>query len=96
MKIMTQGKHLWTRTWGSTICGQAVDSLLFYPLAFYGVWTSADVLTVLATNWGLKVLWEILLTPATYAVVGFLKRREGVDVFDTDTSFSPFAGSPQV
>ena len=93
MKIMTQGKHLWTRTWGSTICGQAVDSLLFYPLAFYGVWTSADVLSVLVTNWALKVLWEILLTPATYAVVGFLKRREGVDVFDTDTSFSPFAGA---
>ncbi|MDE2405069.1 MAG: queuosine precursor transporter [Sphingomonadales bacterium] len=96
MKIWTGGKHLWTRTWGSTICGQAADSLLFYPLAFYGVWTTEDVLTVLVTNWALKVLWEILLTPATYAVVGFLKSREGVDVFDDGTAFSPFAKAPAV
>ena len=96
MKIWTQGKHLWTRTWGSTICGQAVDSLIFYPLAFAGVWTTQSVLTVLVTNWALKVLWEILLTPATYAVVGFLKSREGVDVYDTGTEFSPFAKAPSV
>jgi len=95
MKILTQGKYLWTRTWGSTICGQAVDSLIFYPLAFLGVWSNDLVLTVLATNWALKVLWEILLTPLTYAVVGFLKRREGVDVFDTDTSFSPFSSAAE-
>ena len=96
MKIWTGGKHLWTRTWGSTIAGQALDSAIFYPLAFAGVWTSQSVVTVMLTNWGLKVLWEILLTPATYAVVGFLKRREGVDVFDTDTEFSPFAKAPAV
>ncbi|RVU03252.1 VUT family protein [Novosphingobium umbonatum] len=95
MKIMTQGKHLWTRTWGSTICGQAVDSLLFYPLAFAGVWTTQNMLMVLVTNWALKVAWEIVLTPATYAVVGYLKQREGVDVFDTDTSFSPFSSEPE-
>jgi uncharacterized PurR-regulated membrane protein YhhQ (DUF165 family) len=95
MKIMTGGKHLWTRTWGSTICGQAVDSLLFYPLAFAGVWTTHNVLMVLATNWALKVLWEIVLTPATYAVVGFLKTREGVDVYDTDTQFSPLPARPR-
>ena len=96
MKIWTAGKHLWTRTWGSTIAGQAVDSLIFYPLAFAGVWTTQSVLTVMVTNWALKVLWEILLTPATYAVVGFLKRREGVDVYDTGTEFSPFAKAPSV
>lgn len=90
MKIATQGKHLWTRTIGSTFFGQGVDSLIFYPLAFLGVWTTANVLTVMATNWALKVVWEALLTPVTYAVVGFLKRREGVDVFDEGTNFTPF------
>jgi hypothetical protein len=94
MKVWTGGKYLFTRTWGSTIAGQAVDSLLFYPIAFAGVWTTNGVVTVLITNWALKVLWEIALTPATYAVVGFLKRAEGVDVFDTDTNFSPFGKAP--
>ena len=93
MKIATQGKHLWTRTIGSTFFGQGVDSLIFYPLAFLGVWTTANVLTVMVTNWALKVAWEALLTPVTYAVVGFLKRREGVDVFDEGTSFTPFRAS---
>nr|WP_227711256.1 VUT family protein [Novosphingobium ovatum] len=90
MKVWTGGKYLFTRTWGSTIAGQAVDSLLFYPLAFLGVWTTQAVVMVLITNWALKVAWEILLTPATYAVVGFLKRAEGVDVFDEHTNFTPF------
>lgn len=93
MKVMTQGKHLWSRTIGSTIFGQATDSVIFYPLAFWGIWTPAQVVTVMLTNWGLKVLWEVVLTPVTYAVVGWLKRREGVDVFDTDTNFSPFKTS---
>ncbi len=91
MKIWTAGKHLWSRTIGSTFFGQAVDSALFYPIAFLGVWETADVLTVMMTNWALKVLWEALLTPVTYGVVGWLKAREGVDVYDTDTEFSPFA-----
>ncbi|WP_068072941.1 queuosine precursor transporter [Novosphingobium lentum] len=91
MKILTGGKHLWTRTIGSTVFGQFVDSLIFYPVAFLGTWTTHDVVLVMVTNWALKVVWEVLLTPATYAVVGFLKRREGVEVFDTDTDFSPFA-----
>lgn len=98
MKIWTGGTKLWSRTIGSTVFGQAVDSLLFYPLAFYGAegWTPHQVLQVLATQWVLKVSWEVILTPFTYAVVGFLKRREGVDVFDSDTDFSPFAkaGAP--
>lgn len=90
MKIWSNGKHLWQRTIGSTIVGQGVDSLLFYPLAFLGAWTTTQVLTVMVTNWGLKVLWEVVLTPVTYAVVGKLKAIEGVDVFDTDTDFTPF------
>jgi uncharacterized integral membrane protein (TIGR00697 family) len=96
MKIMTQGKHLWTRTISSTIFGQAVDSAIFYPLAFAGTWETKDVITVMFTNWFLKVLWEVLLTPATYAIVGFLKSREGVEVFDTGIEFSPFAKVPVV
>jgi uncharacterized integral membrane protein (TIGR00697 family) len=92
MKVLTSGKHLWTRTIGSTVVGQGVDSLIFYPLAFWGAagWTNDLVLQVLVTQWVLKVGWEALLTPATYAVVGFLKRREGVDVYDTSTDFTPF------
>jgi uncharacterized integral membrane protein (TIGR00697 family) len=91
MKILTQGKHLWSRTIGSTIVGQAVDSAIFYPVAFLGVWETSAVITVMITNWAMKVAWEALLTPVTYAVVKWLKGREGVDVYDTDTEFSPFA-----
>ena len=90
MKIWTQGKHLWSRTIGSTIFGQGVDSLIFYPLAFWGVWENGQVLTVLVTNWLLKVSWEVVLTPATYVVVNRLKRHEGVDLFDEGTDFTPF------
>jgi uncharacterized integral membrane protein (TIGR00697 family) len=92
MKIWTQGRMLWTRTIGSTVFGQAIDSALFYPLAFLGAagWTTGQIVSVVAIQWVIKVSWEILLTPVTYAVVGALKRREGVEVFDTDTNFSPF------
>lgn len=93
MKIWTRGKALWSRTIGSTVVGQGVDSLIFYPIAFLGIWTNEAVVIVLVTNWLLKVLWEAVLTPVTYAVVGWLKRREGVDLFDTETDFSPFAAS---
>ena len=91
MKILTQGKHLWSRTIGSTFFGQAVDSAIFYPIAFLGIWSNEQVLMVMVTNWLLKVVWEALLTPVTYAVVGWLKAREGVEVFDSGTDFSPFA-----
>ena len=92
MKVMTGGKYLWTRTIGSTIFGEGVDSLIFYPLAFWNAegWTHSLVLTVLATQWALKVGWEVLLTPVTYAVVGWLKRNEGVVIFDESTDFTPF------
>ncbi|MBB4152775.1 hypothetical protein GGQ80_000663 [Sphingomonas jinjuensis] len=92
MKLWTGGRHLWARTIGSTVVGQGVDSLIFYPLAFWGAtgWTPDLVVTVLYTQWALKVGWEVLLTPVTYLVVGWLKRAEGVDVFDQGTDFSPF------
>lgn len=90
MKIWTAGKHLWTRTIGSTVFGQAFDSLLFYPIAFLGIWSNEQVVTVMITNWLMKIAWEAALTPATYLVVGALKRREGVDVFDEGTDFNPF------
>lgn len=90
MKVWTKGKHLWSRTIGSTVVGQGIDSIIFYPLAFWGVWDNAQVLTVMITNWGLKVAWEAVLTPVTYAVVGWLKRHEGVDLFDDGTDFTPF------
>jgi uncharacterized integral membrane protein (TIGR00697 family) len=92
MKIWTRGRHLWTRTIGSTIAGQGIDSLIFYPLAFLGAdgWTEALVLQVLLTQWALKIAWEVVLTPVTYAAVGWLKRREGVDVYDEGTDFNPF------
>jgi queuosine precursor transporter len=93
MKVWTQGKLLWTRTIGSTVVGQGLDSLIFYPLAFYGLagWPIEQLWQVVLSQWLIKTAWEALLTPVTYAVVGFLKRREGVDVFDTSTDFSPFA-----
>lgn len=92
MKVWTEGRHLWTRTIGSTVAGQGIDSLIFYPLAFWGAegWTDALVIQVLVTQWVLKVSWEVLLTPVTYAVVGFLKQREGIDVYDESTNFTPF------
>ena len=90
MKIWTRGKHLWSRTIGSTIFGQGVDSLIFYPLAFWGVWDTSQVMTVLVTNWLLKVSWEVVLTPVTYLVVNKLKQHEGVDLFDEGTDFTPF------
>jgi hypothetical protein len=92
MKVATKGRHLWSRTIGSTFVGQAIDSLVFYPLAFYAAagWPVEALLWVMVSQFALKVAWEVLLTPLTYAVVGFLKRREGVDVFDAGTDFTPF------
>lgn len=92
MKVWTAGRHLWSRTIGSTVLGEGVDSLIFYPLAFWGAagWTPSLVVTVLFTQWALKVGWEVVLTPVTYVAVGWLKAREGVEIFDRDTDFSPF------
>lgn len=90
MKILTSGKYLWTRTIGSTFAGEAVDSLIFYPVAFYGIWSTEQVISVMIGNYFLKVLWEVLATPFTYKIVGFLKRAEHEDFYDRNTDFNPF------
>jgi uncharacterized integral membrane protein (TIGR00697 family) len=91
MKLWTNGNALWTRIVGSTICGEGVDSLVFYPLAFLGVWDMKMVFVVMASNYSLKVLWEVLATPLTYRVVAALKRAENEDYYDRDTAFTPFS-----
>ena len=92
MKIWSEGRSLWMRFWGSTVIGEGADSLIFYPLAFYGMadWPVSALGEVMLSQFILKVSWEVLLTPVTYGVVGWLKRREGVDVYDVGTNFTPF------
>lgn len=90
MKIWTNGKHLWMRTIGSTIAGEGVDSIIFYPVAFWGIWPDELVIQVMITNYFLKTVWEVILTPFTYKVVAFLKKAEHEDYYDRDTNFSPF------
>ena len=90
MKIWTTGKYLWTRTIGSTIGGEAVDSVIFYPLAFLGTWSTDQVVRVMIGNYFIKVIWEVLATPLTYKIVGFLKRAEHEDYYDVNTDFNPF------
>jgi hypothetical protein len=91
MKLATRGRWLWTRTIGSTLVGQGVDSLTFYPIAFIGIWEGQTIFKVIAFNWLMKVAVEVVFTPLTYAVVGFLKAREGVDAYDAGTRFTPFS-----
>jgi len=91
MKIRTEGRMLWARTIGSTIAGQLVDSLVFYPIAFLGIWTSETLLKIIIFNWCMKVLVEVVCTPLTYLVVNGLKRAEGEDHFDVGTNFTPFS-----
>ena len=90
MKIATQGKWLWSRTIGSTIVGELVDSGLFYVIAFYGIWPTAQIIQVAIAQYALKTGWEILMTPVTYRVVNFLKRKEHEDWYDRNTDFNPF------
>lgn len=91
IKLWMEGRHLYIRTISSTVAGQAIDSLLFYSIAFYGVWSSEQLLLVMVSNYAIKVIWEALMTPLTYVIVGFLKKREHEDVFDRDTNFTPFS-----
>lgn len=91
MKLWSEGRWLWTRTVGSTVCGEAVDSALFYSIAFFGLWDSHLLLKVMITQYVLKSGWEIVMTPVTYRVVGFLKRTEQQDYYDRDTNFTPFS-----
>jgi uncharacterized integral membrane protein (TIGR00697 family) len=91
MKLLTRGKNLWMRTIGSTVLGEVADSLVFYPIAFYGTWSNEQLISVMIGNYFIKVLWEILATPLTYLIVGFLKRAEREDYYDKDTDFNPFS-----
>lgn len=91
MKILTKGKFLWMRTIGSTVVGEGVDSLIFYPVAFYGIWSNELLLKVLLSNYCIKVLWEAVITPFTYLAVNALKRAEQEDYFDYNTDFNPFS-----
>ncbi|MEY4550756.1 MAG: hypothetical protein RL685_6951 [Pseudomonadota bacterium] len=91
LKIVTEGRALWMRTIGSTIAGQAVDSLVFYPIAFYGTWTAETLIKIIAFNWTIKVAIEVLFTPVTYLVVNALKRAEREDFYDVGTNFTPFS-----
>ena len=91
MKIWTKGKYLWTRTIGSTLVGELIDSSLFYCIAFYGIWATGDLLKIVVAQYILKTSWEIVMTPVTYKVVGFLKRIENEDYYDRNTNFTPFS-----
>jgi len=91
MKILTSGKFLWVRTIGSTVFGEVADSVIFYPVAFFGVWSNEQLISVMIGNYFIKVLWEALATPFTYLIVGFLKRAESEDYYDRDTDFNPFS-----
>jgi uncharacterized integral membrane protein (TIGR00697 family) len=92
MKIMTKGKYLWSRTIGSTVAGEAIDSILFYPLAFYnsGVIPNDKLILVVIAQFIAKTSIEILFTPAIYKIIAFLKKKENLDHFDTHTNFNPF------
>ena len=92
MKILTQGRWLWSRTIGSTIFGEAVDSIMFFPLAFYGSGEFPDAMLpkIIVAQFTAKVLVEVAFTPFMYKIVAFLKRAENEDYYDIKTDFSPF------
>ncbi len=91
LKLITSGRFLWIRTITSTFAGEAMDSLIFYPLAFFGTWSNELLISVMIGNYFLKVLWEVVATPFTYVIVGFLKRAENEDYYDRNTDFNPFS-----
>jgi queuosine precursor transporter len=93
MKIRTQGRHLWARTIGSTLVGEAIDSLIFFPLAFYGVWETPLLARVLVVNYILKISVEVAVTPVTYALCTYLKKAEGADYFDDASAFTWFSSA---
>jgi hypothetical protein len=89
MKIATNGRWLWARTIGSTLVGQGLDSLVFMTLAFIGTIPLTVLAGAIVAQWLSKSVYEAIITPLTYVLVNFLKKREGLDVFDTDTRFNP-------
>lgn len=90
MKVVTAGRWLWTRTIGSTLVGELVDSSLFYVIAFYGTWPTEQIIAVTLAQYAFKTSWEIVMTPVTYRVVAFLKHAEREDYYDRHTNFNPF------
>ena len=90
MKIATEGKWLWTRTVGSTLVGELLDSAIFVSVAFIGVLSSSLIVPLIISNYVFKVAVEVVFTPLTYAIVGYLKSRDKSDVYDRDTDFNPF------
>lgn len=90
MKVITSGKWLWTRTIGSTIFGQLIDTFIFIFIAFYGLLPESLLINLIITNYILKTFIEILFTPVTYKIVNWLKHEEQEDYFDKDTNFNPF------
>jgi uncharacterized integral membrane protein (TIGR00697 family) len=95
MKILTRGRYLWTRTIGSTLVGEGVDTALFCVIAFYGTFSNHLLLAIIVSNYIFKCGFEAVATPATYKVVGFLKRTEQIDYYDVGTNFNPFAIAQQ-
>jgi uncharacterized integral membrane protein (TIGR00697 family) len=91
IKLWMSGRLLFVRTIASTIAGEVADSLIFYPIAFYGIWTNEQLISVMIGNYFIKVLWEVFATPVTYLIVGFLKKAEHEDFYDKDTDFNPFS-----
>lgn len=89
LKIATRGRWLWTRTIGSTLVGEGLDTLIFISIAFGGIFSAQIILITILTQWVLKVAYEVVATPFTYLVVGFLKQREQLDTYDYRTNFSP-------
>jgi uncharacterized integral membrane protein (TIGR00697 family) len=94
MKIATRGRWLWTRTIGSTLVGEGLDSLVFMTLAFVGTIPPAALASAVVTQWLAKSVYEAAATPLTYWVVSFLKRQEGMDVYDYETNFNPLSLTP--
>jgi uncharacterized integral membrane protein (TIGR00697 family) len=91
IKLWMSGELLFVRTIASTIFGEIADSLIFYPIAFYGIWSNEQLISVMIGNYFIKVLWEVVATPITYLIVGFLKKAEREDFYDKDTDFNPFS-----
>ena len=94
MKIWTNGRFLWTRTVGSTIAGQFVNTVIFYAIGLYGILDTQVLIISILSGWVLKVIVEIIFTPLTYVVTNKLKKIESVDYYDTDTDFNPFKYTP--
>jgi uncharacterized integral membrane protein (TIGR00697 family) len=91
MKLLTHGRYLWARTIGSTLLGELVDSSIFYMTAFYGIWSAEQIISVTVAQYLLKSGWEVAMTPVTYKIVAWLKKREQEDYYDWKTNFTPFS-----